>query len=1169
MILYAPSGKGEKAALKSKKIEGGQRTRRKVETMTNEKGVGGKAMLLLFAAAAMLVGSVCGATRVWTGGSGDWTDTANWLDNLTPSAGDTVYVSNAVGNVTINLDATGVSIASIRFEGKGLVTLTGNALTLTGAWSFPLETQGVFNKMNYKAGTFSFLAYGSDVECCVPLVISPASAGGICTATNTVHFRESITIADGKTMRIHNGLTPNNEDIAAGVPSGVNILTPIYFHKEIVGKNASITPNQAPCSDIYFYDAVKVKYINMSGTYTSPVVHLFSASNSFAQMSVEYGAMYYAEAAGAFPSNAILYLCNPYSTSSKAWFNLGNHDAVIDRVCDLDASVTATYAADTTRDIGSVMSTDSSKTSVRGNASPVTLTMKATADALTSCRIQDKVSIVWDPTDDYTLTFTNRASYTQGDITVKRGKVCLAGAASFPNVRSVTVATGAKFELATSVASPFSRQTLLRLASGAKLVVPAGVSVTVGMVSVDGNFVADNTYTGTGEGAVGWIEGAGSVTVAAASSGLCVWKNAASGTWNDSANWLNGRVPDGTESGTCIYCDSADDFTVSIASAVSAFPTNFSMANAGGGRTTLSVAADVVATKSSICVGGGARVKVEDGATFLHFAELPPGYNYQGYSSVPECAFTLENGGEWLVDGGRTVFTNFCGTFEIQASSRLAMQGGELLYCNRGSVFPLKIYAGGMMDLHDGNFILPHHGYNYNRDIDLRGGSLVFSNMTGSAGGAFSTPTGGGLIFGSGETVFAGTSIFPEMRNGSIYLVANGEGETAHFTMKDSSYFPDSHTGRSFVMGGPSGGKTLFDYEAGVSFPEKSLCMVVGNVSGEAEFNVKSGTFKVHNYGLLVAANIEDTNVFRSYPTTSVVAKVTVAPGTAMPILGSLNQGWNADRRICGIAVGYGNATVSPGCPFEGAMYVAGTVTNDQGCTVIGAGAGTGFYVQDGGETYLNQRAVYGFKAVTAVGMLGGKGALIVSNGTFTVAQSKMFVGGCLASEIPCHDNATTHAQVNWTARGLPTDAHDAQGKVAVVGGTLSAGGDVIVGSDGAGEIEMIGSSGTFTAGSLVLSNATASVVRFTADAAGVSPVNVAGKLDVTDGTEVAFDMSAYTGSKVRFRLFSFGSFSGDLEDVDLTVVDSQGPVSRPVQLVKDADSIDLVFIKGFSISIR
>ena len=88
------------------------------------------------AAAFFVAFAAQGATRVWTGGSGDWTDIANWLDGATPSAGDTVYVSNAVDNVTINIDASGVSIASIRFEGQGTVTLTGNALTLTGADGF-------------------------------------------------------------------------------------------------------------------------------------------------------------------------------------------------------------------------------------------------------------------------------------------------------------------------------------------------------------------------------------------------------------------------------------------------------------------------------------------------------------------------------------------------------------------------------------------------------------------------------------------------------------------------------------------------------------------------------------------------------------------------------------------------------------------------------------------------------------------------------------------------------------------------------------------------------------------------------------------------------------------------------------------------------------------------
>jgi len=1123
------------------------------------------------AVAAMASMQVCGAVRVWTGGSGDWTDTANWLDGSTPSAGDTVYVSNTVDNVTINIDAPDVSIASIRFEGKGLVTLTGNALTLTELWSFQLETPKVYNKMNYRTSKFSFLAYGSDVECCVPLVIDPKNNtyGGVCTATNTVHFREKITIANDKTMRIHNGLYPSDEDMAAGVPSG-SVLVPIYFHKEIVGENASILMTQSPCGDVYFYDAVKVHYVNMNSSYTSPVVHLYSASNSFDQMSVQYAAMYYAEATGVFPSNAVLYLCEPYSTGSKAWFNLGNHNAVINRLCDYDAAAMAKYGADTTRDIGCVKSTDSSSTSVAGNASPVTLTMKATADAVTSCKIQDKVSIVWDPSGEYTLTFTNRASNTQGDITVKRGKIRLVGAASFPNVQAVNVASGAKFEFATTVASPFSANTLVRLESGAKLVVPANVSVSVGLLSIDGSFVADDTYSGTGEGAPDWLEGEGSVTVS--TSSFRVWKEATSGTWSDSANWLNGRVPDGTETETFICCDSADDFTVSISSAVSAFPTNFSMFNTGGGRTTLSVGADVTANKSAFYIGEGARVKVESGAEFLHFSELPPGYNYQSPSSTPEYACTIEKGGEWIIDGGSTVFTNFCGTFDIQSSSRIALQGGNLVYCNRGSVFPLRIHTGGAVDLHDGNFYFPHHGYNYYRDINLLGGSLVLSNMTSASGGTFSTGTGGGLIFGSGgEIVFAGNSNIPDMTRGSIYLVAKDEGETAHLTMKDTAYFPDSHANRHFMMGGTAGGKALFDYEAGVSFPSKALRMTVGNLSGEAEFNVKSGTFKVASEGLSVATVAAAANdpVFKSCQTTGVVAKATVAAGASLPITGSLDAGWGANKRICGISVGYGNAEVTPGRRIEGEMHVAGTVTNEAGCTVIGAGTGTGLYVQEGGETYLDQRLVYTFNAVTAVGLMGGKGTLVVSNGTFKIGRSKMFVGGCLPSEIPSHANAAPHDPVEWTAEGLPADAHDAQGKVVVAGGTFSAKGDVIVGSDGIGEIEMDGSSGTFTAGNLVLSNATSSVVRFKTDASGISPVNVTGELTVTDGTEVEFDISAYNGNRDKFNLFTFNSFSGDLSDVGLTVVDAQGPVAKPAYLIKNANSISLAVIKGLLIYFR
>ena len=61
--------------------------------------------LMLASACGLGVFALPGATCVWTGGSGAWSDSANWLDGAVPSAGDTVYVSNTVANVTIEIDA--------------------------------------------------------------------------------------------------------------------------------------------------------------------------------------------------------------------------------------------------------------------------------------------------------------------------------------------------------------------------------------------------------------------------------------------------------------------------------------------------------------------------------------------------------------------------------------------------------------------------------------------------------------------------------------------------------------------------------------------------------------------------------------------------------------------------------------------------------------------------------------------------------------------------------------------------------------------------------------------------------------------------------------------------------------------------------------------------------
>lgn len=1103
----------------------------------------GKARLVAaFALVAILVPAHA-ATRVWTGASGKWSDTANWLDGATPAAGDTVYVSNTVSDITIDIDATDVSIASIRFEGAGPVALEGETLTLTGGWKFQLYTPGNYNnKMRYNTSTFSWLAYTADVDCRVPLVFAPSSGScGVCATTNTVHFRKDITIQGTKTFYFHNGLQPNPDDIAAGAPSGRQTV-PVYFHGEVVGANATVGPDQVPVGIAHFEKAVKVKTFAMSG-YAAAKAYLYSDDNEWGNAEVDTSNIVMAKSQGVLPTNSVFGLGGTAVTAGNGILNLGNFDVTIDRLNDSSAGLNK-YAPSTSA--GGLITSTAGE--ISGSATPVTLTMKATADGTTAFLVQNDVSLVWDPQGggDHTLTFTNstsaRASTTKGSIRVKGGKVRLSGVAAFPNVTDVAVDAGAKFEVASSAAKPLSQAARLSLGTDAKLVVPQGVSFTVGMVSVNGEFVADDTYSGTGDNAVGWIEGEGEVTVSSAD--VCVWKDAVSGSWSDATKWNNGRVPDGTEHGVYIYNDSAEDFAVTISSPLGSFPTNFFVRNLCGGHTTLSMSADVSATRASIFVGEGGTVKVNEGVRFCHTS-----------SGSPACSVAIGPGGQWLNEGGETVFTNFYGKFTVSGTSQKAgrfdMRDGTFLFCSTGSEYPITISANGVVDLRDGTFKLPHHGNNLLSDLNVEGGTLYLSNTTFLA----ERVMGGSVCFGTGETVFDGTSSF-SLANGSRHLLPNAAGETARFVMRGNAVFSQSGYNQSFywfIGCGPYdktvlSGKAVFDYEAGDSVGQRPF--YVGYKDGEAELNVKSGLMRVHSKGIVVAQGTASSEV-------GVNARVSVAAGAAMNVTGSINKGWDADTRICGISVGAGHDSPLAGHPFDGRMEVAGGVTNDYGHTVIGWGKGIGTYVQNGGETCLRQDPLYGVRPITAIGLGGGIGRLIVSNGTFKVANNKMFVGGCPKSEMSCYNGTWQH--------DLPANA---EGALTVAGGTFSAQ-DLFVGAYGYGTIEMVGTRGSFTAKNLVLSNDTSSVVRFVAGPDGFSPVNVTGELAVTDGASVVVDLSGYTGSSNTFRLFNFASSSGDLESMPVTLLDADGVSSKECALVKKGSALDFTIVRGMMIIVR
>ena len=193
---------------------------------------------------------------------------------------------------------------------------------------------------------------------------------------------------------------------------------------------------------------------------------------------------------------------------------------------------------------------------------------------------------------------------------------------------------------------------------------------------------------------------------------------------------------------------------------------------------------------------------------------------------------------------------------------------------------------------------------------------------------------------------------------------------------------------------------------------------------------------------------------------------------------------------------------------------------------------------------------------------------LILSNGVFRVDAGRVYVGGCPYEDSPCFDNKS-HERLDWIPTNVPENNHDAKGTLVVAGGEFNASTPVLVGVDGTGTVEMHGSAGSFTASSMVLSNATASAVRFVADASGFSPVNVTGALAVSDGASVEVDLSAYSGSTAHMRLFNFASFSGNLDDVSLTVLNGGSLLDKKCYLRRNGSAIELVIVTGTMMIIR
>lgn len=302
---------------------------------TNRKGIAMSRILSL--AFLGLFAVVRAADFTWTGGSGRWSDRENWQDSSAPDSDGTaiVFINCGESNIVIDVDVPDMTLKELRFDGSGSISLTGNALSLS----------------------------------C-----------GVLEANGVVDFREKVTVVG------------NGEFSVAS--SGK-----VTFHKGMDALGAVFRFKYWKESPGYcrFLGPLRVRAIRMND-WTNGDLRLASAGNEWDDLVLDYQNRVSCEVDGALPVSSILSLGNA-SVANACWLNLGNRNALIDR---LGGDLSGNYV-DTVVETGLIRSYDS-----ENGFLPTILTMRATQDDVSSMAIADRVSLVWDPQDDYELTMTGR-----------------------------------------------------------------------------------------------------------------------------------------------------------------------------------------------------------------------------------------------------------------------------------------------------------------------------------------------------------------------------------------------------------------------------------------------------------------------------------------------------------------------------------------------------------------------------------------------------------------------------------------------------------------------------------------------------------------------------------------------------------------------------------------
>jgi hypothetical protein len=602
--------------------------------------------------------------------------------------------------------------------------------------------------------------------------------------------------------------------------------------------------------------------------------------------------------------------------------------------------------------------------------------------------------------------------------------------------------------------------------------------------------------------------------------GQTAWTNAVNGVWSDATKWSNG-VPNYN---AALLRAGSGSYTVTVDGVLSTLPTALTITNNHGNTTRLDIdAAGFVVSNGVMTFGRGSLVSVNPGGVMTY-----PGTN----TTYP--IVSVENGGEWRVNGGTVNFTDLMpGT-----------GGRDYIYIGNASTGRLSI-SSGLFDFRarkdntatNRNFVLT-----VGNGTDARG-SMV---MTGGRAVIFVDSGGGndGLILANGLRAYGellltndafmvvsnwitigvngGTGIVTVAGNATNRFTGRNRygtaGSRAEINVRDNGYFYDGGGASLGAYNGGNGGTGILNVAGGRYHADGGISMnsCGANQVPYSELNVSGGVVEFgpgYGYGL----NIGDTRGTNAFPR----AVVNIS-GTGLL---KFNDMWNsAGNGMNGVIVGRAKAA-APFSSSYGRVNMSGGAITNRGQYLVGVwSGGTGEVYQTGGDVWQRVFSL-------TVGWGGGTGVYHMAGGTF-LSDRPVFVGGIRTNELgypPPSDEFTN------------SPAGSSAGTLKITGGDFRTTSNLVVGVWGNGTLTM-GSNGLLQVGTLLLTNNGSSTLRFEFGPNGIGTLTVTNQLQIAAGAKLQVDM---TGFKEQgwFKLVNCKTRAGSFDMANITVTGGAGEV--------------------------